>query len=535
MNVEAMYPDNFHDSFEDWAQTIDHNMEYLAYKAVEFIEDNANNDFFLYFNPTAPHIPDIVTALTKDCRATVDGDFTDSMTTGWSVEGMTKEFGDDCSAYREDVKARAAQSTSSDDLGSIWVDDAIGAIYKALERTNQLNDTVILFQLDHGMKEKDLIWEGGIRIPQFIHYPNGFGTTPRTWDGLVSTIDIGPTFLDIAGIDETYVHRYSMDGKSWKDAVNKINGIGDDWKRNHCLFFESNQERAVRCGCDKYITLSSTSVEKSDAVARGFTGWDSNTNVTLVNLCDSSDHYIDADPSATSLKAENVTGLEPQKASDLASLLQCHLDKTNANNASPLYQECIGDIATPAPNLRGTSPPTPAPVQDITAPLVNSLTPEDGSFTALTLATLHVTVSDESSIRNVAFQLRKPDDSILAFEEGIIVETNADGSEKWEKDVTLDMSGQWQWRARIVDNSPNRNIFVTDWTELLVLGGVSPIEDVVDMIKSEIEALILDNPVLRPKFLRLGFHDCVGKLMLSNESNHHFSTHCTPFVQRVIL
>ncbi len=45
------------------------------------------------------------------------------------------------------------------------VDDAIGAIYKALERSNQLNDTVILFQLDHGMKEKDLNWKGGIRIP----------------------------------------------------------------------------------------------------------------------------------------------------------------------------------------------------------------------------------------------------------------------------------------------------------------------------------------------------------------------------------
>lgn len=131
------------------------------------------------------------------------------------------------------------------------VDDATAAIYTALERINQLNDTVILFQLDHGMKEKDLIWEGGIRIPQFIHYPNGFGTTPRTWDGSVSTIDIGPTFLDIAGIDETNVYRYSMDGKSWIDAIDNVNGIEDDWKVNRCLFFESNKERAARCGCDK--------------------------------------------------------------------------------------------------------------------------------------------------------------------------------------------------------------------------------------------------------------------------------------------
>lgn len=32
-------------------------MEYVAYKAVEFITDNQNNDWFLYVNPTVPHSP----------------------------------------------------------------------------------------------------------------------------------------------------------------------------------------------------------------------------------------------------------------------------------------------------------------------------------------------------------------------------------------------------------------------------------------------------------------------------------------------
>eukprot|EP00957_Ditylum_brightwellii_P204462 15339352-Ditylum_brightwellii.AAC.1 len=190
MDVEAMYPDNFQD-FDTWSSNIDHNMEYVAYKAVEFIEENADNDFFLYVNPTAPHSPDVLTAMSKDCRFTVDGDFRSTMSTGWSVEGMTKEFGDDCMLYRANVQERA-QSTSTHDLGSIWVDDAVGAIYKALERTSQLDDTVILFQLDHGKAGKDEIWEGGIRIPQFIHYPNGFGTASRTWDGMAQHFSIMP-------------------------------------------------------------------------------------------------------------------------------------------------------------------------------------------------------------------------------------------------------------------------------------------------------------------------------------------------------
>ncbi len=121
MDVEAMYPDNFQ-NFDDWAKKktqIDHNMEYVAYKAVEFIEDNVNNDFFLFVNPTAPHAPDIFTAMSKDCRNTVDGNFTEIMDHGWSVEGMTKEFGDDCFAYRDNAKERAGQSTKPKDLGSI--------------------------------------------------------------------------------------------------------------------------------------------------------------------------------------------------------------------------------------------------------------------------------------------------------------------------------------------------------------------------------------------------------------------------------
>ena len=117
MDVEAMYPENLDGS--GWSSGIDHNMEYVAYKAIAFIEDNENTDWFLYVNPTVPHGPDVATAMTKDCTVTTDGDFSSSMSSGWSVEGMTKEFGDDCMAYREDVKVRASASTSNDDLGSI--------------------------------------------------------------------------------------------------------------------------------------------------------------------------------------------------------------------------------------------------------------------------------------------------------------------------------------------------------------------------------------------------------------------------------
>ena len=118
-DVEAMYPDNLDTSVTSgWSVDMHHNMEYVAYKSVEFIQANQNTDWFLYVNPTVPHGPSVDDAMDQDCRKTVDGDFSASIT-GWSVKGMTQEFGDDCVAYRADVRARAANSDNDDDLGAI--------------------------------------------------------------------------------------------------------------------------------------------------------------------------------------------------------------------------------------------------------------------------------------------------------------------------------------------------------------------------------------------------------------------------------
>lgn len=73
---------------------------------------------YIYYVQTVPHSPDVALSMEHDCRDTVDGNYTDSMEKGWSVIGMTAEFGDDCVAYRNDVKARA-QIESNSNLGSI--------------------------------------------------------------------------------------------------------------------------------------------------------------------------------------------------------------------------------------------------------------------------------------------------------------------------------------------------------------------------------------------------------------------------------
>ena len=124
----SMWPENMSRQWDG----IEHNMEYVTYKAIEFIEDHADkdDDWFLYVNPTVPHPSSNVTrAIEVDCRVTIDGDYSiegtaNYMPTGWSIEGMTKEFGDDCFAYRNTVKERVGDGSRGGqdhnaDLGSI--------------------------------------------------------------------------------------------------------------------------------------------------------------------------------------------------------------------------------------------------------------------------------------------------------------------------------------------------------------------------------------------------------------------------------
>src|SRR4029077_19946650 len=46
--------------------------------------------------------------------------------------------------------------------------------------------------------EKFTIWEHGTRVPFLLHVPGRFGTS-QVFDKPVSTIDVGPTLMDLVG------------------------------------------------------------------------------------------------------------------------------------------------------------------------------------------------------------------------------------------------------------------------------------------------------------------------------------------------
>ena len=119
----------------------------------------------------------------------------------------------------------------------------------------------------------------------------------------------------------------------------------------------------MRCGCDKFTTLSAGSNELATAVANigveGWSGFDAATSEVYTDLCGPGREYVVAadNPNKYSPEARNEAADAPQKVADLRALLNCHLTRTGQGGATmnkndvPQYVECAGSIATPAPTV----------------------------------------------------------------------------------------------------------------------------------------------------------------------------------------
>ena len=99
---------------------------------------------------------------------------------------------------QEEIRLRAAMMAS--------VDEGVGMIFAALERTGQLDDTLILFLGDNGYffgehglgPERRFAYEEGIRSPFIARYPERIKAGSR-YRELVILQDIAPTLIQLAG------------------------------------------------------------------------------------------------------------------------------------------------------------------------------------------------------------------------------------------------------------------------------------------------------------------------------------------------
>ena len=181
----------------------------LTEEAVNYINDNAagSDPFFLYLAYNAPHVP--LQAPSADiAQFKVDNpDFESLVANSPDILNAPVPSGWSAQAYRNAlVEDRIIYAT----MVTI-IDEGVGLIKDAVDANGITDNTLIIFMSDNGGKlaqagavnyplslGKGTVEEGGHRVPMLFNWPN---TLPAgtTYDHLLSSLDLYPSFLDLAG------------------------------------------------------------------------------------------------------------------------------------------------------------------------------------------------------------------------------------------------------------------------------------------------------------------------------------------------
>ena len=140
---------------------------------------------------------------------------------------MVKEFSFmlDYGTSEETIRRRAEMVLA--------VDESLGRMMAALEKSNELDNTMIMFTSDNGFffgehwlsQERRLPYEESVRMPLLLRYPP-LATAGSSVGGLALSIDIAPTVLDVGGAEigdhiqgRSLVPLLQGDATDWRDSI----------------------------------------------------------------------------------------------------------------------------------------------------------------------------------------------------------------------------------------------------------------------------------------------------------------------------
>ena len=191
--------------------------------AINFIEDNINNKFYLHIGYTAPHAPwlnnhpEEYTDLYKDCEFKSVPDLNYENYNRDSVY-LTKEV-------LKDVRANLIGYYSA----ITAMDFNVGRIIDKLKENNLLEDTIIIFSSDNGFScGHNGFWgkgnatfplnlyEESVKVPFIISY--GGMAKNKVIDQPASAYDIRQTILELANIEDEKIDK--LPGKSIIPIIN---------------------------------------------------------------------------------------------------------------------------------------------------------------------------------------------------------------------------------------------------------------------------------------------------------------------------
>ncbi len=212
------------------------NMDWIAEGGVEFIKKYKDDPFLLYIATTLPHGPlDPEHSWKADRKITPKGilEKAPNVLPQPPVESLQKR-----------IKEAGLEGQNKENL--LWLDDAVGALFKQLEIEGVLDNTIVVFFNDHGQNSKGTLYEGGINSQAFIWKKGGF-KVGSILEAPVSNVDFLPTLLDLVG-DTKNIDKF--DGSSFKAALQR-----EKYEGRSSSYHELGYARAVVKDGFKYYAV----------------------------------------------------------------------------------------------------------------------------------------------------------------------------------------------------------------------------------------------------------------------------------------
>ena len=183
--VPSMYRGNDRIKEEGYATNL------FKRESVRFIREHSDHPFFLYVPFNAPH-----------GSSNLDG------RSHQAPEAFIQMYGEPPGTEEVRYKAKVT-----------CLDAAVGAILDTLDEQGLSENTLVIFTNDHGgynngplRGQKAQMYEGGLRVPFIARWPGRIPAGTRS-NAFCSTLDLFPTFLEVAGIqppDNTHLDGYNM-------------------------------------------------------------------------------------------------------------------------------------------------------------------------------------------------------------------------------------------------------------------------------------------------------------------------------------
>jgi arylsulfatase A len=270
-----------------------HNAEWYQKKLLDFIVDNRENPFFIYYATQLPHSE--LRSTEQDLRQYLDKD-------GRSIFEEVPYYG---SRGPTDIPFATYAAMVSQ------LDRHVGEIIDLLDNEGLSENTLVIFTSDNGPHrsggydpdyfnssgglrgEKRDLYEGGVRVPMIAKWP-GKIKPGSVSDYLWAAWDLMPTLAELAGA-ESKVPAY----------INGISAVpvlmGKQMERPNEIYFESNGEGGQKYG------------DMGVAVRKG--RWKAIANISLLDDLELYD--MDQDPGET----QNLASEYPEKVRELKNII----------------------------------------------------------------------------------------------------------------------------------------------------------------------------------------------------------------------